>query len=80
MVDAVCAQEGLQTCYGAPTPDDVLDVLRLDGTLPGVQVHLNEEIVQRHASARGVRVLLSGWGRGRGRVVQRSGGTGSICC
>ena len=62
LVDAVCAQEGLQTCYGAPTPDDVLDVLRLDGTLPGVQVHLNEEIVQRHASARGVRVLLSGWG------------------
>ena len=62
LVDAVCAQEGLQTCYGAPTPDDVLDVLRLDGTLPGVQVHLNEEIVQRHAAARGVRVLLSGWG------------------
>ena len=62
LVDAVCAQEGLQTCYGAPTPDDVLDVLRLDGTLPGVQVHLNEETVQRHAAARGVRVLLSGWG------------------
>ena len=66
LVDAVCAQEGLQTCYGAPTPDDVLDVLRLDGTLPGVQVHLNEEIVQRHASARGVRVLLSGWGGDEG--------------
>ena len=66
LVDAVCAQEGLQTCHGAPTPDDVLGVLRLDGTLPGVQVHLNEEIVQRHAAARGVRVLLSGWGGDEG--------------
>ena len=66
LVDAVCAQEGLQTCYGAPTPGDVLDVLRLDGTLPGVQVHLNEEIVQRHAAVRGVRVLLSGWGGDEG--------------
>ena len=62
LVDAVCAQEGLQTCHGALTPEIVLDLMRLDGALPNVLVHVNEEIVQRHAQARGVRVLLSGWG------------------
>ena len=62
LVDSVCAQEGMSVCHGTPTARDVLDVLRLDGTLPGVHVHINEAIVQRHAAAQGVRVLLSGWG------------------
>ena len=62
LVDAVCAQEGLPTCHGALTPDVVLELMRLDGALPNVLIHVNEEIVQRHAQARGVRVLLSGWG------------------
>ena len=62
LVDAVCAQEGLQVVHGALSAADVVDVLRRDGALPGVHIHVNEEIVQRHAAARGVRVLLSGWG------------------
>ena len=62
LIDMVCAQEGLQVVHGAPCAADVLDVLRYDGALPGIHVHVNEEIVQRHAEARGVRVLLSGWG------------------
>ena len=62
LIDAVCAQEGLQVVHGAPSAADILDVLRGDGALPGIHVHVNEEIVQRHAAARGVRVLLSGWG------------------
>ena len=62
LIDMVCAQEGLQVVHGAPCAADVLDVLRCDGALPGIHVHVNEEIVQRHAAARGVRVLLSGWG------------------
>ena len=66
LVDAICAQEGMSVCHGAPTAGDVLDVLRLDGTLPGVHVHINEATVQRHAAARGVRVLLSGWGGDEG--------------
>ena len=73
LVDAVCAQEGLQTCYGAPTPDDVLDVLRLDGYPAWSQVHLNEgdRAAPRLGAGRaGAAVRL---GRGRGRVVQRSG-------
>ena len=37
-------------------------MLRRDGALPGVHVHINEEAVQRRAEALGVRVLLSGWG------------------
>ena len=66
LVDAVCAQEGMSVCHGAPTAGDVLDILRLDGTLPGVHVHINEATVQRHAAARSVRVLLSGWGGDEG--------------
>ena len=62
LVDAVCAQEGLRTCYGALTPAVVQDLVRLDGALPNVLVHVNEEVVQRQAQANGVRVLLSGWG------------------
>ena len=62
LVDAVCVQEGLQVVHGALSAADVVDVLRRDGALPGVHIHVNEEIVQRHAAARGVRVLLSGWG------------------
>ena len=62
LVDAVCAQEGLQVVHGAPSAADVLDVWQRDGALPGVHAYINEEIVQRHAAARGVRVLLSGWG------------------
>ena len=62
LVDAVGRQEGLRPCHGALSPRDLLDVLRLDGALPGVHVHLNEEIAQRHAADAGVRLLLSGWG------------------
>ena len=62
LVDAVCAQEGLQVMHGAPSAADVLNVLQRDAALPGIHVHLNEEMVQRHAARRGVRVLLSGWG------------------
>ena len=62
LIDAVCAQEGIEVAHGAPSASDILDVLRADGALPGIHGHVNEEIVQRHAAARGVRVLLSGWG------------------
>ena len=62
LVDAVRAQEGVRAFHGVPSPEMLLDVLRRDGTLPGVQVHVNEEAVQRRAAAQGVRVLLSGWG------------------
>ena len=62
LVHAVSAQEGMQTCYGALTPEIVLALLQLDGALPNVLVHVNEEITQRQAQASGVRVLLSGWG------------------
>ena len=61
-MDAVCRQEQLQVCHGAPSAEDLLALLSLDGTLPNVLVHINEEIAQRNAQARGVKVLLSGWG------------------
>ena len=66
LVDAVGRQEGLRTLHCAPSSDDVLAMLRRDGTLPGVQPHLNEEAVQRRAEELGVRTLLSGWGGDEG--------------
>ena len=65
-VDAVCAQEGLRVLHRALRPADVAAVLRRDGAFPGVHIHLNEEAVQRSAAARGVRVLLSGFGGDEG--------------
>ena len=62
LVGAVAGKEGLRTLHCGLSPGDVLAMLRRDGTLPGVHVHINEEAVQRRAEALGVRVLLSGWG------------------
>ena len=66
LIDAVCAQEGLQVSHCALSPGDVLAVPRRDGAFPGVHAHMNEEAVQRCAAASGVRVLLSGWGGDEG--------------
>ena len=66
LVDAVCSQEGLQVFHGAPGPEEVVDVLRRDGTLPGGSFNLNEVAVLRRAASMGVRVLLSGLGGDHG--------------
>ena len=66
LIDAVCAQEGVHVLHRALSPADFAAILRCDGTYPGVHVHLNEEVVQRAAEERGVRVLLSGWGGDEG--------------
>ena len=65
-IDAVCGQEDLQVFHRSPSVDDMIAMLRRDGALPGVHVHLNEEPVQRCAAEQGVRVLLSGWGGDEG--------------
>ena len=61
-IEAVCRQEGLRVFHCGPEPDDVLQVLQLDGTLPGADVPLPEPVVVRRAKMLGVRVLLSGAG------------------
>ena len=61
-VDAVCQQEALPLFHCGPSPEDVVQVLRLDGTLPGADAPLPEPVVVRRATALGVRVLLSGNG------------------
>ena len=66
LVDAVCQQEGLRVFHRSPSAVQLLDVLRLDGTRPGVHVHVCEDVVQRCAVEQGVRVLLSGWGGDQG--------------
>ena len=61
-IDAVCRQEELRVFHCGPEPDDVLNVLQLDGTLPGTDVAFAEPVVVRRAKMLGVRVLLSGAG------------------
>ena len=79
LVDAICAQEGLQACHGAPTPEIVLDLTRLDGALPNVLIHVNEEVVQRNARARGVR-RCSPAGAATSACRSMGGDTGRNCC
>ena len=62
LTDAVAAQEGLQVFHCVPSAAQVLDVLRLDGTLPGASVPHADEASLALAAAAGVRVLLSGIG------------------
>ena len=65
-IDAVCEQEGLQVPHQSPTVDEMVALLRQDGTFPGTHIHYNEDAVQRRAAASGVRVILSGWGGDEG--------------
>ena len=65
LIEAVCAAHGLKPFYCPPRAADMLDYLRRDGTRD-LNVHPNEEPVQRAAAEQGVRVLLSGWGGDEG--------------
>ena len=64
-IDAVCTKGGLQVRHCATSADHTLALLRRDCTLPGAMLG-NEDVVQRHAAAQGIRVLLSGWGGDEG--------------
>ena len=65
LVDAVCAEAGLQVRHCTMGSDDITALLRRDGTLPGAMVG-NEDAVQRRAQSAGVGVMLSGWGGDEG--------------
>ena len=63
-LEAISNRDGLRLHYHALSASHILDMLRRDGVrAPDRQGALAvESLVQRHAAARGVRVLLSGWG------------------
>ena len=65
-IDAVCKQEDLPLRHVPLTADDVIAMLRRDGTLPGVQAHPGEEAAQRVAAAEGIDVMLTGSGGDEG--------------
>ena len=65
-VHVVCEQEELTVFHRSPSVGDMAALLSRDVARPGVHVHLNEEVVQRCAAERGVKVLLSGWGGDEG--------------
>ena len=77
LIEAVCRQEELEVCYCPPTAEDLVAYLRRDGTRD-LNVHLNEEPVQRQAARRGVRVLLSGWGGDEGISFNGRGHHGQL--
>ena len=66
LIDAVCERERMSGCHRSLGVDDMVAVLARDGTYPDVHLHPNEEVIQRSAAERDVRVLLSGWGGDEG--------------
>ena len=66
LIRDLCAREGLTAFHCPPSPAGLAAVHLRDGAYPGVHVHLNEEAVAHCAAARGVSVLLSGWGGDEG--------------
>ena len=65
LIEAVCEAHGLVPSYCPPDAAGMLDYLRRDGTRD-LNIHPNEEPVQRAAARREVRVLLSGFGGDEG--------------
>ena len=66
-IEAVSRQEGLRVCYRPPAAADALAFLRRDVALTeGEPTLAHEEVVQRCAAERGVRIMLSGWGGDEG--------------
>ena len=67
LIQAVCSQEGMEPHYQSPRPADILSIFRRDETCEPTEGALFHELtVQKQAAARGVRVLLSGWGGDEG--------------
>jgi len=66
-IHAICQQEDLIPHYYAPTPGDIISILRLDGAKDPYRVALiTEQLVQQKAASSGIRVILSGWGGDEG--------------
>ena len=77
LIDAVCAKGGLQVRHCTTNPDHTVALLGCDGAVPGAMLG-NEDIVQRHAAAQGIRVLLSGWGGDEGASFNGRGSLESM--
>ncbi len=87
-IDAVRRHLDIDLHAPQPTGEDVLDLLRRDGSrYPDAGNLFHEEAVQRQAQALGLRVILSGWGgdeavsfNGRGLYPQllREGRIGAL--
>ena len=65
LIESVRRAEGLDVRYCPPDAADLLEYLRRDGA-HDLNVHPNEEPVQRAAARQGVRIILSGWGGDEG--------------
>lgn len=63
-LEALCAREGLRLHYHLRSAPHIVNMLRRDGVRAPDRdgTLVVESLVQRHAAARGVDVLLSGWG------------------
>jgi asparagine synthase (glutamine-hydrolysing) len=61
-IDAVCRQENLECEYIPVTAASLLRVMERDFTVEPTELIPREENVQDRAAARGIRLILSGWG------------------
>ncbi|HWZ94802.1 MAG TPA: asparagine synthase-related protein [Opitutaceae bacterium] len=65
-IEAICRQEGLTPIYTELTIEDERQLDDVDISLKPVANLGLEQVVQREAAARGIRLLLSGWGGDEG--------------
>lgn len=65
-IEAICRQEGFKPFYVEPTLEDERHIVNLDISVRPVLNFALEQVVQREAAARGIRLLLSGWGGDEG--------------
>ncbi len=78
-IDAVCTREGISPIYCPPNSDDILAVLRKDPAREPVNSTLPVEItIQREAAARGVRLIMAGWGGDEGLSFDGRGYYGNL--
>jgi len=66
-IKAVCEQENLVPLYCPMNAEDILSILKKDPTREPIHITLlSENTIQREASKRSVRLVLSGWGGDEG--------------
>jgi asparagine synthase (glutamine-hydrolysing) len=72
-IDAICRQERLVCEYVPATVQSLTETFRRDFTVEPVSMMAREANVQEKAEARGVRVLLSGWGGDEAATIRSAG-------
>jgi len=72
-IEAICQQEGLQCQYLSPTPQEMVWADMLDPATRPIDTQIVERIHLQNLSAKGVRLILTGWGGDHSLTYQGNG-------